>query len=733
MSDEKESWKQRGPSKNALIQQTIPVRQLVFTTSCVISSLLVISVICFIIGGACFASDGQVQEFSFVYFDPSHQNCPDVASSPCLVQFNLTSKMVGPVYFYYTLTNFYQNHRRYVPSKSDLMNRGAFGTENPGASPSGTDLCTPWDTYTNAAGDVIAYYPCGLVAMSIFNDTFSLSKTSQNGDLKVNWTNSGISWPQADNKIYVSKDEQWLRNYCYHLGSLTGKDSDFPLTGFPNSLLGFTGTPLGRYNCWQYMSAPEIQVWMRTSAASSFWKLNRVIEGDLEAGSYRLTIGLNYPVASFSGTKGFVLTNASPFGGRRDALAIVFFCVGGMSIVITVALLAIAMTKNPGEKPLIEYVQATASEPKSSAAVTKSRLRSGPSTVTAQSGEQQQRLIQYPPDPERKFASNFVSTTKYTMITFVPLNLLLQFHRFANCYFLVVATLASIPSISPVGGSTFWLPLCTVLFITALKDGLEDYRRYQSDVEENGRMTEIWNSTTGQFDRVSWADVMVGSLVRVTATDDGCSPMIPSDLVLLVTSSADGTCFLETMNLDGETNLKQRQASEETHKDLSTQSGIDQQTGEKLLVVREDGLKALRVEVSCAEPDAQLYDFNGRMTYNQGANKIPLYGGSSGGQFLQRSTKLKNTKWIVGLCVYTGKETKIQKNMSDPPNKVSNIERKLNGFIIALFTFLFCLCCAGAIGAGVYVTMPDIKGAWYLMPSYSRSLIANFLIAARSV
>lgn len=48
---------------------------------------------------------------------------------------------------------------------------------------------------------------------------------------------------------------------------------------------------------------------------------------------------------------------------------------------------------------------------------------------------------------------------------------LLQFHRFSNCYFLVIAALASIPSISPVGGLTFWFPLITVLFLTALKDG----------------------------------------------------------------------------------------------------------------------------------------------------------------------------------------------------------------------------------------------------------------------
>jgi hypothetical protein len=724
MSADKDIGQRRGPSKNAMLQQNIPVRQLVFTTSCVLATLIFFSVVSFVIGGICFAYAGKVQEFSFIYSDSSQAGkCRDVDENPCSLQINIPSKMQGPVYFYYTLTNFYQNHRRYVPSRSDVMNMGSFGTEQAGSQPTGTTLCTPWDSYKNAEGLDIAYYPCGLVAMSVFNDSFQLRRSSSSGEVPVAWTNSGIAWANADNKVYISKDEAWLRKYCYRLGSPTGKDSDFPLTGFPESLRGFTGSSSGRYDCWHSLDSPELSVWMRTSSASNFWKLHRIIQNDLEAGQYNLIVDLNYPVSSFSGTKGFVITNATPFGGRRDALAIVFFCVGAMSFVLALALLILAVTTKPGGKPLIEYVEAIPAEPKANASTpgkALSRLKSASSTVNAQSTEQQQRSIDYPPIAEKKFASNFVSTTKYTMLTFVPLNLMLQFNRFANCYFLVVATLASIASISPVGGSTFWLPLCTVLFITAMKDGLEDYRRYQSDVEENGRNTEIWNAQTGQFDRVQWAQVTVGSLVRVTTQDDGCSPMIPSDLVLLVTSNLDGTCFLETMNLDGETNLKQRQASEDSHNNLKRETGTDPQTGEKVLAIRDEGLKSLKIEASCAEPDAMLYEFNGRMKYNDLENKIPLYGGSSGGQFLQRSTKLKNTKWIVGLCVYTGKETKIQKNMSDPPNKVSNIERKLNGFIIALFLFLFCLCCAGAIGAGIYVTKSEMKGAWYLMPSYKR-------------
>ena len=126
-----------------------------------------------------------------------------------------------------------------------------------------------------------------------------------------------------------------------------------------------------------------------------------------------------------------------------------------------------------------------------------------------------------------------------------------QFQRFANVYFLSVAVLATFPAISPISGTTFWFPLITVLAISAVKDALEDFRRYQSDLEENGRATEVWSFEINDFERVAWSEVTVGSLVRVrapvTADDVDLSLFIPCDLVLLATSSEDGLMFLETV------------------------------------------------------------------------------------------------------------------------------------------------------------------------------------------
>jgi phospholipid-transporting ATPase len=159
----------------------------------------------------------------------------------------------------------------------------------------------------------------------------------------------------------------------------------------------------------------------------------------------------------------------------------------------------------------------------------------------------------------------------------------------------------------------------------------------------------VYDRTEKKFVTVPWHKVEVGTLVMVVTGDDTCAPIIPSDLVLIATSSEDGTAFIETANLDGETNLKLREAPTETQRALTTA-----QESSTVVTLNEAELSQLKFKVSCGEPDAFLYDFNGRLQIGDGGKDIPLNGGSSGGQFLQRSTKLKNTKWVLGVTVYTG-------------------------------------------------------------------------------
>ena len=149
------------------------------------------------------------------------------------------------------------------------------------------------------------------------------------------------------------------------------------------------------------------------------------------------------------------------------------------------------------------------------------------------------------------FPKNSISTTKYTLSTFLFINLYEQFSKLANVYFLFLAVLQVIPAISLTGGSpNILLPLLTIVFITMIKDGYEDYKRYKSDQEENNKETILIRG--GQENVVKWKDVLVGDVLMVKRDE-----FFPADLILLASSHyKKGQCFIETKNLDGETNLK---------------------------------------------------------------------------------------------------------------------------------------------------------------------------------
>ena len=154
--------------------------------------------------------------------------------------------------------------------------------------------------------------------------------------------------------------------------------------------------------------------------------------------------------------------------------------------------------------------------------------------------------------PLRKFSSNNVATSRYNVVTFVPMNLLMQFMKPANIYFLVISILQVIPSISLSGAMpTVAIPLTIVVIVNMIKDGVEDYKRHVSDEKENSQIVSVLNAVTGALDARKWREVNVGDVIVVQNHSQS-----PSDMVLLATSDKTGLAFIETANLDGETNLK---------------------------------------------------------------------------------------------------------------------------------------------------------------------------------
>jgi phospholipid-transporting ATPase len=278
---------------------------------------------------------------------------------------------------------------------------------------------------------------------------------------------------------------------------------------------------------------------------------------------------------------------------------------------------------------------------------------------------QGQRNIEIP-SPPKQFLSNSIKTCKYNCFTFLPKNMFEQFSKSANVYFLIIAVLQSVPQISVTGGiPNILLPLSFVLTVSAVKDLLEDIKRSKSDKEENMRMTQ--KRVNGNLAKVHWRDLKVGDLVKIVKNE-----YFPSDLLILSSSDVKGMAYIETKNLDGETNLKHKLAQKEIHGYFKGGDKFDDFSG----------------QIKCEEANSIIYQFNGVLSFKDLA--VPV----SNDQFLLRGSSLKNTDWIVGAVVYTGHQTKIMLNSANARKKTSKLEGQMNSQIIYIFLMQLMLCAA---------------------------------------
>uniref|UniRef100_A0A8D0GFG8 Phospholipid-transporting ATPase n=1 Tax=Sphenodon punctatus TaxID=8508 RepID=A0A8D0GFG8_SPHPU len=165
-------------------------------------------------------------------------------------------------------------------------------------------------------------------------------------------------------------------------------------------------------------------------------------------------------------------------------------------------------------------------------------------------------------------------------------------------------------------------------------------------------------------------------------------------------------CYIETSNLDGETNLKIRQG-------LPLTSDIKD----------TDSLMRLSGRIECESPNRHLYDFVGNIRLD-GHGTVPL--GSD--QILLRGAQLRNTQWVHGIVVYTGHDTKLMQNSTSPPLKLSNVERITNIQILILFCILIAMSLICSIGSAIWNRRHDQKD-WYLNLNYggANNFGLNFL------
>ncbi|KAJ1404945.1 P-type ATPase, subfamily IV, partial [Sesbania bispinosa] len=292
----------------------------------------------------------------------------------------------------------------------------------------------------------------------------------------------------------------------------------------------------------------------------------------------------------------------------------------------------------------------------------------------------------------RNYADNSVRSTKYTAATFLPKSLFEQFRRVANFYFLVTGILA-FTKLAPYKAVSAILPLIIVIGATIVKEGIEDWRRKKQDIEVNNRRAKV-HKVDGTFEYTAWKNLRVGNIVKVEKDE-----FFPADLLLLSSSYEDAVCYAETTNLDGETNLKLKQGLEVTSS------------------LNEDlNFRNFRATVKCEDPNASLYSFVGSMEFEE--QKYAL----SPQQLLLRDSKLRNTDYIFGAVIFTGHDTKVIQNSTDPPSKRSRIEKKMDRIIYFLFCILFLMAFVGSIFFGVS-TKDDFENGlvkrWYLRPDDS--------------
>ncbi len=153
--------------------------------------------------------------------------------------------------------------------------------------------------------------------------------------------------------------------------------------------------------------------------------------------------------------------------------------------------------------------------------------------------------------PDFQLPDNKISTSKYTFYDFLPKNLLEQFSKPSNFYFLIIGLLQILPAISNSENlPTIYMPLFVIIMISMIKDCFEDLKRHNSDSEENKRKV-LCLQVNKEFKRVQWEELRVGNVIKLMQGE-----YLPTDLILLETTASKGECFIETKNLDGETNLK---------------------------------------------------------------------------------------------------------------------------------------------------------------------------------
>jgi phospholipid-translocating ATPase len=295
------------------------------------------------------------------------------------------------------------------------------------------------------------------------------------------------------------------------------------------------------------------------------------------------------------------------------------------------------------------------------------------------------------------YTSNWIRSTRYSAWNFVPRQLVAQFSKLANFYFLMISVLQMIPGLSTTGTYTTIIPLMFFVTLSIAKEGYDDLRRYRLDKAENRREAQVLRaspsfvlkrgstddgSTTSpspgemNWETIKWQDINVGDIIKLERNDPA-----PADLVLLHTNGESNVAYVETMALDGETNLKSKQ----TTASMS-----------KTIVHPHDILRA-DAEFVVEDPNQDLYSFEGRVTVHGKQAPLTL------NEIIFRGSVLRNTPDAIGMVVYSGEECRIRMNANKNPRiKAPALQGLVNRIVILIVFFVLALSIFNAVAYRIW-------------------------------
>uniref|UniRef100_A0A665UWF6 Phospholipid-transporting ATPase n=1 Tax=Echeneis naucrates TaxID=173247 RepID=A0A665UWF6_ECHNA len=258
---------------------------------------------------------------------------------------------------------------------------------------------------------------------------------------------------------------------------------------------------------------------------------------------------------------------------------------------------------------------------------------------------------------QQRFPDNRIVSSKYTFWNFIPKNMFEQFRRVANFYFLIIFLVQLIID-TPTSPITSGLPLFFVITVTAIKQGYEDWLRHKADNAVNQCPVHVVQH--GKVVRKQSRKIRVGDIVCVKENES-----FPCDLILLSSSRDEGTCYVTTASLDGESSHKTYFAVQDT-KAYNTEKEVD----------------SIHATIECEQPQPDLY-------------------------------KSVHFFFPLAVAIYTGMETKMALNYQSKSQKRSAVEKSMNAYLVVYLCILISKALINTVLKYVWQADPNRDEPWY--------------------